>query len=114
MMKMHKYTSLLTGLLLVAVFFVGCGNEPSTQNNEYLGELPSLEKQYVNKIDAKEKAIKKSTDMEESFKLSKELEQLKEERDKKIDEYASANPLTKPLPFEALEGIKDRCDQFQK
>ncbi len=81
-----------------------CGNMSSNKNNEYLGQLPSLEKEYAEKISEKEKALKESTDFEDSFKLSKELKILKDERKTKITEYAEANPLTKELPYEPLSG----------
>lgn len=43
--------------------------------------------------------------MEDSFALSKELKLLKEERKEKVKAYVEANPLTKPLPVKALDGI---------
>ena len=103
-MKTNKL--FLLGFVVSVFFLIGCGdNGPSTRNNEYLGELPSLEKQYAFKIEEKTKALKENTDLETNFKLAKELELLKEERKTKIAEYATANPITKPLPFEALKGM---------
>lgn len=104
---MKKVRLLPISLLMIAVWLYSCGGSGSGAlvNNEFLGEYPSLEKQYVEKIEAKEQAIKESTDMDESFKLTKELELLKDEREQKVEEHVAANPLEgKELPFEALDG----------
>ena len=99
-MKNHiiNYFVFITLLL----FLSSCGDKVSSVDNEFLGKLPSLEKQYYNKMEAKEKEIKECTDRDDSFTLTKELELLKDEKKNAIAEYVSANPLTKSLPFEAL------------
>jgi hypothetical protein len=91
--------------IMVAFIFASCGGGGSKgKNNEYLGKFPSIEKQYMEKMEAKEKAIKECTDMKKSFKLHQEAELLKEEWGQKIEEYANANAFDKELPFQALEG----------
>ena len=102
-MKKNILTLFVSSLL--AFLLVSCGNEPSNQNNEFLGEIPSIEKYYHTEMEAKEKEMEESTDMEESFALSKEIKLLKKELNTKVEEYAAANPLSKPLPFEALDGM---------
>ena len=98
-------------LLLIIVFVVfqliSCGETASKDiSNEYLGKLPTLEKKYYTLIDKKEKEIKSSTDMEESFKLGKELKLLKKKKKKAIKEYVAAHPLNKDLPFQHLPETK--------
>jgi hypothetical protein len=95
--------------LFIAALFVfmlnSCGGGLGSHNNEYLGEIPSIEKNYYTEIDAKEKEMEESTDMEDSYALSKEIKLLEKELKTKVEKYVSANPLTKPLPFEAMDGM---------
>lgn len=86
---------------LIALFLSNCGGGGT--NNEYLGKIPSLTKQYYNEIEEKEKDLKKCTDMNDAFKLGKELKLLEEEEKTKMKEYVSANSFNKPLPFKALD-----------
>lgn len=91
---------------LAIVFLCSCGGGAvKTVKNEFLGEVPSLEKGYYDKMQEKEKAIKECTDQEKAFKLNKEKELLKDEWDAKIKESIAANPLTKALPVESLAGV---------
>lgn len=77
----------------------------SEVENQYLGKLPSIEKQYYQRIEAKKEELKKSTDQDEAFKLAKEEQLLKEERSTKVEEYLKNAPLKgKELPFQALTG----------
>jgi len=102
-MKNNNLT--LLGFVTIVFLLASCDGGTSvsdTYHNKYLGKLPGIDKKYTEKIDKKKKDLKECTDFEKSFKLSKELELLKEERKTKIEEYVSANPLTKPLPFEPL------------
>lgn len=103
-MKNSKFISTL--MIFTTVFLISCGRGSSTKNNEFLGELPSLEKKYAKQIDEKEKDIKECTDMNDTYKLKKEKKILKEEKKKAIAEYVAANPLDKDLPFEALADTK--------
>lgn len=92
---------------ITTLFFLnGCGSESSSVDNEFLGKLPSLEKQYYNEIQEKEKEIKECTDMDDSFTLTKELKLLKEELQGNINEYLTANPITSSLPFQGLSETK--------
>ncbi|MEA1972305.1 MAG: hypothetical protein U9N34_03300 [Candidatus Cloacimonadota bacterium] len=101
---MKKHIVVLIGLATFFFSFISCGNQPSGNQNQYLGEIPSIEKQYYSKIEEKEESLKKCTDLKKAYKLDKEMKLLEEERKTKIKEYVSANPFTKPLPFKGLSG----------
>ncbi len=96
-----KKNILILLVFLTIGLLVGCGGNVQ---NEFLGEVPSIAKNYDNKIEAKEKAMEDCNDITEAFKLEKEKKKLEKERNAKIEEYVAANPLTKPLPFETLPG----------
>ncbi|MDY0103437.1 MAG: hypothetical protein RBS07_10900 [Lentimicrobium sp.] len=97
-------------LLLAAIFFSGCNTNPDSSSgkdytkNEFLGEVPSINKKYKQKIDEKIFEIKECTDPDKSLKLRKEFEQLKAERDELI-EKSFAECLLKPVPFEPIENV---------
>lgn len=98
---------LLLIIALIAFQLISCGEKASNDiSNEFLDKLPSLEKKYYTLIDLKEKEIKKSTDMDESFKLGKELKLLEEEKKEAITKYVAAHPLNKDLPFQPLPDTK--------
>ncbi|MCF7841201.1 MAG: hypothetical protein K9N22_10530 [Candidatus Marinimicrobia bacterium] len=97
----HFLTILFSGCFLV-VINTGCSSEPETISNPYLGDIPSLEKQYAGKIEAKEADIKANKDLETAFKLGKELEELKDAYKAAIEAYTTAHPLITPLPFQPL------------
>jgi len=81
------------------MLFTSCGGDSNSVNtNEYLGDLPSIAKNYLDKIDAKEIEIKEITDKNKYTELSKEYKLLKKESDAKVEEYLSNNPIT-TLPF---------------
>ncbi len=103
-----KKLRLISGLMIITMFFLNsCGGGGfSTTENEFLGKLPSIEKNYAEQLDEMETKIKECTDLEKAFKLEKEKGLLKEEKEKAIEEYVAANPLNKELPFEALAGTK--------
>lgn len=101
---MKNFKFIWIGIVGIALMLGSCGSEPGTTNNKYFGEFPSMEKNYVMKIEEKEKEIKECTDMEKAFELSKELELLEDERKSEIKKYVEANPMTEELPFEALDG----------
>jgi|LZCG01.1.fsa_nt_gb hypothetical protein len=103
MKKLKIYSGLL---IFTIVFLVSCNGGSSTKSNEFLGELPSLEKKYADQLDEKEKEIKECTDLEKAFKLDKEKKLLKEEKEKAIAEYVAAHPLNKDLPFQPLPDTK--------
>lgn len=99
---MKKVLAVFISVCLLISIHTGCGSEPEMVTNPYLGEIPSLESHYAEKIADKEAEIKANKDLEKAFKLGKELEELQDERKRKIEAYVEANPLIKPLPFQAL------------
>jgi hypothetical protein len=99
---MKNYLISFSVIITLLFFLQSCGGEASTVDNQYLGKLPSLEKDYYNQMEEKEKEIKECTDMEEAFTLTKEKKLLKEELQNSIEEYISANPISNSLPFQAL------------
>ena len=92
--------------ILTALFISSCGGGSgagfSSGSNDYLNNLPSIANHYTQEIEAKEKEIHDNTNMENAFKLEKELDLLKEEWATKIKESSTSNPITKTLPFDAL------------
>jgi len=105
--KMKTNRSLFVIIAFVVFQLISCSETVSNDiSNKYLGKLPSLEKKYYTLIDKKEKEVKNSTDLEENFKLMKELKLLEEEKKKAINEYVSAHPLNKDLPFQPLLDTK--------
>jgi hypothetical protein len=78
------------------------GNSSRNVNNEFLNKIPSTAKNYAEKLEAKEKAIHECTDFNETFKLNKELDLLKEEWTAKIKEIKNTSPIIKPLLFDEL------------
>ena len=88
---------------LITLLLAGCSGVDKMSKNEFLGEIPSIQKYYYNKIQDKEKELKASTDMEKAFKLDKEKQLLKDEWDAKITASLKVNPLTTPIPFEPLK-----------
>jgi hypothetical protein len=93
----------ISGLMIVTMIFLNSCGGSSTKNNEFLGELPSIEKIYEDQLDEKEKEIKECTDNKKANKLKKEKELLKEEKKNAVAEYIATNPLNKDLPFQALD-----------
>jgi hypothetical protein len=105
-----KPKSLFICLLFAAILSSGCNKNPESSSgkdytkNEFLGEVPSINKVYKQKIDDKTVEIKECTDQNKSIKLRKEFEQLKAERDELI-EKSFAECLLKPVPFEPIENV---------
>ena len=86
--------------VLSTFLFVGCGGGgEKIVANEYLGDLPSIAKNYTDKMEAKEQELKVNTDFEKAFKLAKEEELLEEEAESSIKDYIANNPINN-LPFE--------------
>ena len=70
----------ISTIILISILISNCGGSgPKIKTNEFLGKIPSLEKSYYNKVEEKEKELKECTDFDKSFKLSKEIDLLKEE-----------------------------------
>lgn len=102
---MKTKLSIAVLVLVSMMLLTSCGGSvigTGYSGNEYLNQLPSIAKDYEIKIAAKEKEIHDCTDMDEAFKLEKELDLLKEDWDAKIKESHAANPVYKSLPFEEL------------
>ena len=94
---------LMTTCGLLLFLLSGCGGGLKTSKNEFLGEIPSIQRYYYDKTEEKDRELKACTDMEKAFKLDKEKQLLKDEWDSKITERMKTNPLTTPLPFEPLK-----------
>ncbi len=102
-METKLFSSLMAASM--AVIISGCGGSGggfTSSSDDYLNYLPSIAKNYEQKIEEKEKEIHGNTSLENAFKLEKELDLLKEEWVTKIKESSASNPITKPLPFDAL------------
>jgi hypothetical protein len=83
-----------------ALILTSCGGGMKTSKNEFLGEIPSIQKYYHAKVDEKSKELKACTDINKAFKLDKEEQQLEQEWETKIADCMKANPLTAGLPFD--------------
>jgi hypothetical protein len=93
----------LVSSLMIITFLAGCtGTGSSTVKNTYLGEFPSLEREYVEKIKATEEKLKSATTMDQMVEFGNKVELLKEEKEQKIDEYVAANPFADSLPLVRL------------
>lgn len=102
-----KNLRFISGLMIFTIIFLSsCGGGSSTKDNEFLGKLPSIEKNYANQLDEKENEIKECTDMKDAYKLEKEKKLLEEEKKETIAEYVAAHPLNKDLPFQPLPDTK--------
>jgi len=104
---MKKYIILFRNAFLTVLstfLFVGCGGGVGEKivTNEYLGDLPSIAKNYTDKMEAKEQELKLNTDFEKAFTLAKEGELLEEEAEKVIEEHLVNNPIVN-IPFK-VEG----------
>lgn len=100
MKNFFRVFSLTMSICLVSLLLISCGGgSDSVSTNEYLGDLPGISKNYLDKIDAKKVEIKENTDRDKAFKLSKELKILKDEADKTVEDYLANSPITN-LPFE--------------
>ncbi len=96
---MNSFSLIFTSFLVILLFISCGGGGNSIITNEYLGDLPSISKNYLDKIDAKKEAIKQNTDRDKAFKLDKELDLLKDKADKSVVDYIANNPIAS-LPFE--------------
>ncbi len=111
-MKTKLFNSLITACAAALIYSCGgSGGGFSSSSNDYLNYLPSIANNYEQQIEAKKKAIHDNTSIEDAFKLDKELDLLKEEWDAKIKESNISDPITKPLPFEALPDMPYTINQ---
>ena len=102
-MKKLVYALSYTAAALLAFFIIAScgGGSDSVVTNEHLGDLPSIAKNYVDKMETKKQEIKLNTDQGEAFKLYKESELLEEEAEKKVEEHLVAHPIS-GIPFEMI------------
>lgn len=87
--------------ILAMLFLLSC-NGSQMKENKYLGKLPSMAAEFEKNIDALEKEIKASKDLEEAFKLDKEFKELKEKARKEIVLYMNAYDFP-AIPIKDLE-----------
>jgi hypothetical protein len=98
---MKTKTTLFMTIGSALIFLLtSCGGGMKTSKNEFLGEIPSIQKYYSAKVDEKTKELKACTDINKAFKLDKEEQQLEQEWETKIADCMKTNPLTAALPFE--------------
>lgn len=99
-----KKLRLIFSSVVAVLFLMACGGGSSTVDNKYLGEYPSMVKNYKNSMEQKKKELKECTDMQKAFKLSKEHDLQEEEGEAKIKEYIESHTIKNAeLPFEAKE-----------
>ncbi len=75
--------------------------------NEFLGEYPSLLKNYASKMEKLEADIKNkkaSRDVDALMKLAKQKKDLEKEFKTKVDDYAKSYKFSKPIQLQAMEG----------
>jgi len=107
-----KFVSLFS--LVILVFPIVCCTGESGSNNQFLGKFQAIEQKYGKLIEAKNEDAKNSTDMNEAFQLNQEVQQLREERKVKVEEFLKQNPLKgKILPFQPLPGTHYSVDKVE-
>jgi len=94
--------SKLNPLLAIALilFLSSCGSK-QIKENKYLGKLPSMAAGFNKNIDALEKQLKESNDLEEAFRFDKEYKKLKEKAKKEIKLYVNSYKFPN-IPFADL------------
>jgi cytochrome oxidase Cu insertion factor (SCO1/SenC/PrrC family) len=104
---MKNLIQTLSVLTVVAFLFTSCGGGGGkTVKNDFLGEYPSIVKNYQQKIADLEKDAKTNTDMNKAFEIAKKIENTKDEFKTKLEEYAKNTKLDKNIPFQPLSGTK--------
>lgn len=98
-------------VFITLIFLSSCGGS-QLKNNKYLGELPSMAAKFDKKLDALEKEMKETTDMEEAFKLDKEYKQLKEKAKDELKLYVESFEFP-PIPFTDLESNPFTIEDLQ-
>jgi hypothetical protein len=97
----------VSAAILITVIACGSNMEVKKVSNEFLGEYPSLLKEFAAKTEKMETEIKQkkeSKDLESLMKLAKDKKALENEFKTKVDEYAKSFGFTKAIPFEAAAG----------
>lgn len=108
---MKKTTQLFISAIIAVVVISSCGGGAKTIKNEFLGEIPSIEKNYMEKLDKKEQELKESKDLNKAFKISKEVDEVKEEWKQKVEEAFKAGLPSETLPFEPLKNTHYTVDR---
>jgi len=108
---MKKLPQLLISAIIAVFIISSCGGGAKTIKNEFLGEIPSLEKIYREKLEKKEQELKESKDLNKAFKLSKEVDEVKEEWKQKVEEAFKAGLPSETLPFEPLKNTHYSVDR---
>lgn len=104
---MKNIISILSALLMVTFLMTSCGGGAGkTVTNDYLGEYPSIVKNYKQKIEDLEKDAKSNTDLNKAFEIAKKIENMKDEFKAKLEEYSKTYKFEKDIPFEPLAGTK--------
>lgn len=97
----------LAAITVIAFLFTSCGGGAGkTVSNDYLGEYPSMVKNYEQEIADLEQEAKSNTDLNKAFELAKKIDILKDEYKAKLKEYAEVFKFEKAVPFEGLAGTK--------
>ncbi len=99
---MKKSINSILIVCLFGVLFSACGGGMKTVNNEFLGTIPSIEKHYSEKLEKMEQDLKECKDMQKAYKISKEIDLLKDEWKQKTEDAFKAGLPAKSLPFESI------------
>lgn len=103
MQKLLNHIAFTITTITVVFFLTSCGGGVSS--NKYLGELPGIAQKYSQKIDDLKAELKGSTDIQKSYSLDKEIDNLKDEAEKEIKDYLTNHPITN-IPFEQKADYK--------
>ncbi|MBI9064356.1 MAG: hypothetical protein JEZ14_20390 [Marinilabiliaceae bacterium] len=91
-------------IVIPVIVLHACSGGVATKNNEFLGEIPALNKGYLLKMEAKEKAIEQCTDLEVAFKLEKEKKLLQKEHANRMEQYICSSSLCgQKVPYQSIE-----------
>ncbi len=95
-------TRLVMTLLLAAgvLFIAACGGG-GFASNEYLGDLPGMAQSYYEDLESLDEKLENTTSMEKAFKYDKEMDQMEDEADEKLEAYAEEHSF-EPLPYEII------------
>jgi hypothetical protein len=93
------YPIILIFVILVLSTCTTAEEKLIVENNAYLNCLPSIAKKYTLMCNAKEEELNKCIDIQEAYRLDKELSLIKKEWNTKIKESSTSNPITKSLPY---------------
>ncbi len=105
-----------TLLIISVILLINCSSSindtPVFVNNKYLNYLPSIAKKYTRTCKEKEKELNNCVEINEAYRLDKELKLLEREWGTKISESNKTNPFTTALPFKTLPSINYTINQI--